>query len=278
MHLTPRPERSLHPAGDDAIGRRLCSRMMLAAFTAACAVLIAACGSSASRTAATQAAATTATASAVPVSDPGLPARVLVRNSSLGRIIVDGHGRTLYAFSADHAGDSTCTATCAHSWSSYTTMGRPTSGPGVKASLLGVNHAADGQSMVTYRGHPLYRFRKDARPGQITGEDVSAFGGRWDVLSTAGTRITERYKAPATTYTAQSPSVTTQAAPPLLTGGFATALPASAASHRSHPRAHHPHHRPVHHHHHAGGAIPQRNGGDHDADNNGAPSDGDGNR
>jgi hypothetical protein len=30
-----------------------------------------------------------------------------------------------------------------------------------------------------------------------------------------------------------------------------------------------------HHHHHHG--IPQHNGGDHDADNNGGPSDGDGN-
>lgn len=35
--------------------------------------------------------------------------------------------------------------------------------------------------------------------------------------------------------------------------------------------AHHRHH---HHHHHG---IPQHNGGDHDADNNGGPSDGDGN-
>jgi hypothetical protein len=36
---------------------------------------------------------------------------------------------------------------------------------------------------------------------------------------------------------------------------------------------HHRHHR--HHHHHT--SIPQHNGGDHDADNNGGPSDGDGN-
>jgi hypothetical protein len=32
-----------------------------------------------------------------------------------------------------------------------------------------------------------------------------------------------------------------------------------------------------HHHHHHHHGIPQHNGGDHDADNNGAPSDGDGN-
>ena len=32
----------------------------------------------------------------------------------------------------------------------------------------------------------------------------------------------------------------------------------------------------AHHHHHHHHAIPQHNGGDHDADNNGGPSDGDG--
>ena len=41
----------------------------------------------------------------------------------------------------------------------------------------------------------------------------------------------------------------------------AGAVPAAIASH-------------PHHHHHG---IPQHNGGDHDADNNGGPSDGDGN-
>jgi len=50
--------------------------------------------------------------------------------------------------------------------------------------------------------------------------------------------------------------------------GTIASLPATAATHRSHHR-HHPSH-------HASG-IPQHNGGDRDADNNGGPSDGDGN-
>jgi hypothetical protein len=45
------------------------------------------------------------------------------------------------------------------------------------------------------------------------------------------------------------------------------ASPALAGAHAS---------RHKHHHHHAHG-IPQHNGGDHDADNRGGPSDGDGN-
>jgi hypothetical protein len=58
----------------------------------------------------------------------------------------------------------------------------------------------------------------------------------------------------------------------VLASGFATTLPANAATRHSHHSAHHK--RP---HHQKSGGIPQHNGGDHDADNNGGPSDGDGN-
>ena len=54
-----------------------------------------------------------------------------------------------------------------------------------------------------------------------------------------------------------------------LAAAFATALPATASTHQRHHRTHH------HIRHHS--AIPQHNGGDRDADNNGGPSDGDGN-
>ncbi len=56
----------------------------------------------------------------------------------------------------------------------------------------------------------------------------------------------------------------------LLSFGVATVAPTSAVAHGRH----HQHH---HHHHHVRRGIPQHNGGDHDADNNGGPSDGDGN-
>ncbi|HEX3318443.1 MAG TPA: hypothetical protein VHR88_10515 [Solirubrobacteraceae bacterium] len=46
-----------------------------------------------------------------------------------------------------------------------------------------------------------------------------------------------------------------------------SASPALAGAHTAHKRHHHHHHN----------TIPQHNGGDHDADNRGGPSDGDGN-
>ena len=55
----------------------------------------------------------------------------------------------------------------------------------------------------------------------------------------------------------------------MLGAGSIATMPAGAATH--HPRV-------VHHHaRHSAGSIPQHNGGDRDADNNGGPSDGDGN-
>jgi hypothetical protein len=58
------------------------------------------------------------------------------------------------------------------------------------------------------------------------------------------------------------------AAPGLAQAGSVTAH--SAKHHHVH---HHKHHAKRHHR----SSIPQHNGGDHDADNNGGPSDGDGN-
>jgi len=57
----------------------------------------------------------------------------------------------------------------------------------------------------------------------------------------------------------------------------ASSTAAGANPHSGHRVVHHrKHHRVAHHAHHAAG-IPQHNRGDHDPDNNGARSDGDGN-
>ena len=53
--------------------------------------------------------------------------------------------------------------------------------------------------------------------------------------------------------------------------GF-SAVASASQPHSKKPPAHR-HHKPKHH----KNTIPQHNGGDHDADNNGGPSDGDGN-
>jgi len=55
--------------------------------------------------------------------------------------------------------------------------------------LLGVVKRKDGKEQVTYRGHPLYRFFKDTKRGQVKGQGLDFFGGEWYVLTPAGIKL-----------------------------------------------------------------------------------------
>jgi predicted lipoprotein with Yx(FWY)xxD motif len=117
------------------------------------------------------------------------PAAINTRVVSLGRILVNGQGRTLYLFEKDSGGRSACYAQCAAFWPPLLTSGKPIAGAGVKASLLGTTRRSNGTRQVTYAGHPLYRFAEDTKPGQTKGEASKAFGAEWYVLSPSGKKI-----------------------------------------------------------------------------------------
>ena len=135
--------------------------------------------------------ATLAAITSAPAPAGGTAGRALVRiaDTHLGRILVDRRGETLYDFVPDKGTTSVCYNACAALWPPVITSGRPISGAGVKASLLGTTRRSDGRLEVTYGGHPLYYFVSDRHPGQTTGQGVNQFGGPWWVLSPAGTEI-----------------------------------------------------------------------------------------
>ena len=114
---------------------------------------------------------------------------VATANSSLGRILVDARGRTLYLFEKDKRGHSACSGYCASYWPPLLTNGTPTGGRGVKGSLVGVTRRTDGTTQVTYAGHPLYRYVGDSRSGQTTGQDLHDFGAGWYMVSPAGKKV-----------------------------------------------------------------------------------------
>ena len=116
-------------------------------------------------------------------------ATVGVRNTSLGRVIVDGRGRTLYLFEKDTSRRSACSGQCAQFWPPLLTHGAPVARVGAKQSLLGKIRRADGTQQVTYAGHPLYLYVGDSRPGQTNGEGSQEFGAGWDALSPSGKKI-----------------------------------------------------------------------------------------
>jgi hypothetical protein len=122
---------------------------------------------------------------------------------------------------------------------------------------MGTIKRSDGTSQVTYHGHPLYRFAKDTKPGDVNGEGVTAFGGSWFAVSPAGNRVAPPSKAaPGSPAPAPAPKASPAPAPPPPAMAPAPAPKASPA-----PQA---------------PGVPQNNGGDGDADNNGGPDDGDG--
>jgi predicted lipoprotein with Yx(FWY)xxD motif len=106
--------------------------------------------------------------------------------TSLGRVLVDAHGKTLYIWAHDHGPKSTCNGDCAAYWPPLITRGMPRAMGGVNQSLLSTSRRSDGRMQVTYAGHPLYSFVQDARPGQTKGEGLTGFGARWDPISASG--------------------------------------------------------------------------------------------
>jgi predicted lipoprotein with Yx(FWY)xxD motif len=150
------------------------------------ALAVAACGSGGAATAASPPPASKSTAK----TPSGSPATVGVATSSLGSILVDSRGRTVYLWQADTGPKSTCSGACAAAWPPLLTNGTPTAGNGVKASLLGTTKRSNGAEQVTYNQHPLYLFTGDTQAGQTNGQGSAAFGAPWYVLSAAGNQIT----------------------------------------------------------------------------------------
>ena len=126
---------------------------------------------------------------ASPPNDATDAAKVAVANSPLGRILVDGTGRTLYLFEKDTSTLSTCDGSCASFWPPFTTTGKPLAADGALAGKLGTTKRTDGETEVTYNGHPLYYYAGDSKPGDTTGHGLDLFGAEWNVLSPVGEKI-----------------------------------------------------------------------------------------
>jgi predicted lipoprotein with Yx(FWY)xxD motif len=114
---------------------------------------------------------------------------VALASTKLGKVLVDGKGRTLYLFEADKGTSSKCDGACASAWPPLTSSGKPTAGAGVFASKLGTAKRPDGTTGVTYDGHPLYTYAGDTAPGQTAGEGLTDYGAPWYALSAAGKTV-----------------------------------------------------------------------------------------
>lgn len=94
-------------------------------------------------------------------------------------------GYTLYTFSADSKGKSTCYEYCANSYPPYTVEGELVAGEGVNPDKLATIERKNGAMQVTWAGMPLYRFKRDIRPGTMAADGVTSYGGSWSAAVVA---------------------------------------------------------------------------------------------
>lgn len=105
-------------------------------------------------------------------------------DTSLGSIVVDGTGMTLYMFTKDAPDTSACEGDCLVKWPPL--LGKPKAGAGVDDSKLGSFTRKDGREQATYNGWPLYYWFNDKAKGDTTGQNV---GSVWFVLDRDGNPI-----------------------------------------------------------------------------------------
>jgi predicted lipoprotein with Yx(FWY)xxD motif len=108
-------------------------------------------------------------------------------DSSLGEIVVDGEGMTVYMFDNDTQGAdaSVCEGECATNWPAVTTDSENPEVEGVTGEV-GTIEGVDGSTQVTLNGWPLYYFVGDEAAGDTNGQGVNQV---WWVLTPDGERF-----------------------------------------------------------------------------------------
>ena len=107
-------------------------------------------------------------------------------DTTLGKVLVDQAGMTLYMFTKDTQGQtSTCVDKCLAAWPAFSAAS-PTAGTGLDAAMLSTIARPDGSPQIAYDGWPLYYYAEDAKPGDVTGQGSN---GVWFVLDASGTPV-----------------------------------------------------------------------------------------
>jgi predicted lipoprotein with Yx(FWY)xxD motif len=148
--------------------------------------------------------------------------------TGIGTVLTTASGLTLYRFTEDTPGTSSCTGACAKIWPPLlASKGAHVSAPkGVKG--LALMNVGNGHWQVAYHKIPLYRFEGDKKKGQANGQNV---GKVWFAAMKSG--IPASNAAPltaSTTPTTTAPSTSTSQAPTPATQGSGLNTPAPAVT------------------------------------------------
>ncbi|CCG98668.1 secreted repeat of unknown function [Fibrella aestuarina BUZ 2] len=97
---------------------------------------------------------------------------IQVNPTSLGNVITDQNGRTLYFFAPDVTGKSACSGQCLDTWPIFYKE-TPTLSTSLAAADFTTITRADGSKQTAFQGWPLYYYKSDTKAGDVLGENVN---------------------------------------------------------------------------------------------------------
>ncbi|MBI3436121.1 MAG: hypothetical protein HY056_13775 [Proteobacteria bacterium] len=99
---------------------------------------------------------------------PAQDAPAATGDTAKGKAFVDAKGMTLYTYDRDTAGRSRCSGQCADLWPPFEAP------PGAKpAGDWTIVARGDGVRQWAHKGKPLYLWKDDKKPGDVTGDGVN---------------------------------------------------------------------------------------------------------
>ena len=107
------------------------------------------------------------------------PALTIATDTKLGTHLLAQNDMTLYVYAKDTTGVSNCTGVCEKNWPPHVVPAGMAlhGGDGVMGKISSTTRS-DGSLQLTYNGKPLYFWSKDAKIGDVSGQN---FGGVWSV-------------------------------------------------------------------------------------------------
>jgi predicted lipoprotein with Yx(FWY)xxD motif len=105
-------------------------------------------------------------------------------STSIGTVLVNASGLTVYELVGDTAAKQTCTGRCLTAWPPVTTNG----------------------SQTVVNGHPAFTFAGDSSAGQTSGQNVTDQWGRWLALDANGNPISAPAPSSSTAATTTAPA------------------------------------------------------------------------
>ena len=119
----------------------------------------------------------------------------LATSEEWGDHLVTSDSMSVYLYVLDENGELSCLDACVNNWPPVLVPegAEPTLAEGLDPELLGTVEREEGVQL-TYGGHPLYTFRRDAEAGHTRGQ---ALGDQFFLVSAAGEAVTAKQEQEA---------------------------------------------------------------------------------